>query len=188
MRFNKRNWNNLFTSGKVTTIRLKPSRIGHHKAYAGSYFKPEVLGEFDIIHILTKRFCELDDTDAIFDGFKSAKELKEARPNRIGIVYATQYFGQIPQDIELNTDYIISFQQTKEMGKRILDNFDGLKSMITQIVRLPKFQAIVAAKVGESLVVYDTAGKRTLTDDGTPFKGLVFPPVSQHSPPKQEGI
>ena len=113
---------------------------------------------------------------------------KEARPNRIGIVYATQFFGQIQGDLELITDYVISFQQTKEMGTKILENFDGMKSLTKQIRTLPKFHAIVAAKAGESLVVYDTEGKREVIDDGTPFKGMVFPPVSQHSAPKREGI
>ena len=53
---------------------------------------------------------------------------------------------------------------------------------------LPKFNAIVSAKAGESLVVYDTEGRREVIDDGTPFKGIIFPPVSQHSAPKSEGI
>lgn len=110
------------------------------------------------------------------------------RPNRVGYVYATQFFGDIPEDIELNTDYIISFQQTKMMGKAILENFDSLKSHIDLIRKLPKMNAIVAGKVGEPLVVYDTEGNREVIDDGTPFKGTIFPPVSQHSPPKSHGI
>ena len=56
MRFKRKNWDKFFDgSNKQTTIRLKKSKIGHHKAYAGSYFHPEILGEFDIIIINQKR-------------------------------------------------------------------------------------------------------------------------------------
>lgn len=78
MRFNKRNWNKFFDdSNKTTTIRLRKSKIGHHKAYAGSYYHPEILGEFDIAECEPKRFCDLNIYDAIQDGFKTINELKE---------------------------------------------------------------------------------------------------------------
>src|SRR3990167_923457 len=77
MRFNRRNWNKYFDgSNKKTTLRLKKSKIGHHKAYAGSYMKPEVLGEFDIIDITFLTFRELTDEVALLDGFKTLEELK----------------------------------------------------------------------------------------------------------------
>lgn len=113
---------------------------------------------------------------------------KESRPSRIGIVYATQYFGDIPEDIELVTDYIVSFQQTKAQGKKILENFSGLKAMINVINLLPKYHAIVAGKAGSPLVIYDTEGNREIIEDGSSFKGKIFPSVSQHSAPKSQGI
>src|SRR3990167_9589730 len=106
---------------------------------------------------------------------------KEGRPNRIALIYATQYFGDISEDIELNTDYIVSFQQTKALGKKILQNFDGLNIMLDSIHKLPKYHPIVAGKAGSPLVVYDTEGNREIVEDGTPFKGKIFPSVSQHS-------
>ena len=113
---------------------------------------------------------------------------KEGRPNRIALIYATQYFGDISEDIELNTDYIVSFQQTKALGKKILQNFDGLNIMLDSIHKLPKYHAIVAGKAGSPLVVYDTEGNREIVEDGTPFKGKIFPSVSQHSAPKSAGL
>jgi len=77
MRFNKRNWDKFFDgSNKKTTLRLKKSKIGHHKAYAGSYFKPITLGEFDIIKISEKKYKELTEEDAKLDGFNSLYDLK----------------------------------------------------------------------------------------------------------------
>ena len=78
MRFTKNNWNKYFDgSNKKTTIRLKKSRLGHQKAYAGSYIKPEVLGEFDIVDIKEIKFKDLKLIDALLDGFGSEYSLKE---------------------------------------------------------------------------------------------------------------
>ena len=77
MRFNKRNWIKFFDGhNKKTTIRLRKSKIGHHKAYAGSYFKPEVLGEFDIVKIENLKFKDLTEQDAKDDGFDSLFQLQ----------------------------------------------------------------------------------------------------------------
>ena len=77
MRFTRKNWEKYFDgSEKRTTIRIKPSRTGHHRAYAGSYYKPVRLGEFDITNVIPRAFGELSIEDAIRDGFKSVEELK----------------------------------------------------------------------------------------------------------------
>lgn len=77
MRFTRKNWNKFFDgSDKSTTIRVKMSKLGHHKAYAGPYMKPEILGEFDIVSITSKLYKELTDEDAINDGFNSLYDLK----------------------------------------------------------------------------------------------------------------
>ena len=114
--------------------------------------------------------------------------MKQGRPNRIAFIYATQYFGDISPDIELITDYIISFQQTTTEGKKILENFDAMKHQVKQIRMLPKYHAMIAGKSGNPLIVYDTEGKKEIYYDGTPFKGIIFPSISQHSAPKTEGI
>ena len=78
MRFNRRNWIRFFDGhNKKTTLRLKKSKLGHHKAYAGSYFKPEVLGEFDIVKVEERIFGKLTQQDAIEDGFDTLEELKD---------------------------------------------------------------------------------------------------------------
>jgi len=78
MRFNRRNWKKYFDgSNKKTTIRLKKSRIGHHKAYAGRYNNPEDLGEFDIIKVIEKQYNKLTEQDARDDGFETLKLLEK---------------------------------------------------------------------------------------------------------------
>lgn len=76
MRFTRKNWAKFFGSNKKTTLRLKKSKIGHHKAYAGSYYNPELLGEFDIIGVREIMFKDLTEDDAKCDGFSSLNELK----------------------------------------------------------------------------------------------------------------
>lgn len=134
----------------------------------------------------------LDEIHSLFNHtsiFNKIKEMmKQGRPNRVAFVYATQYFGDISPDIELITDYIISFQQTTTEGKKILENFDAMRHQVKLIRMLPKYHAMIAGKSGNPLIVYDTEGKKEMYDDGTPFKGIIFPSVSQHSAPKKEGI
>jgi len=78
MRFNRRNWVKFFDgSGKTTTIRLKPVPVGHKKAWAGSYMKPELLGEFDVVAIDRVRYSNLTIFDAVSDGFRSLEELRD---------------------------------------------------------------------------------------------------------------
>ena len=76
MRFNRRNWNKFFDgSNKKTTIRLRKSKLGHHKSYAGSYYNPIVLGEFDIVKVEPVIFQDLNEQDAKDDGFDSLGDL-----------------------------------------------------------------------------------------------------------------
>lgn len=78
MRFNKRNWIKYFDgSNKQTTIRLRKSKMGHHKAYAGSYYNPIVLGEFDIVVIQSFFYKDLNKEHAKLDGFNTLEELKK---------------------------------------------------------------------------------------------------------------
>lgn len=85
MRFNKRNWIRFFDgSNKKTTIRLRKSKIGHHKAYAGSYYNPVVLGEFDIAKVEERGFGTLTKQDARDDGFDTLEQLKTELVNLNG--------------------------------------------------------------------------------------------------------
>lgn len=110
---------------------------------------------------------------------------KEARNNRMGIVYATQYFGDIPEDIHLTTDYCISFAQSESKASEISKNYDLMSHQQKDLIKLKRYEAMIAGKL---LVTYDTEGNREEIDDGTPFKGIIFPSVSQHSAPKEEGL
>lgn len=85
MRFNRRNWVRFFDGhNKKTTLRLKKNRIGHHKAYAGSYMKPVLLGEFDITIVRELKYCDLTENDAKLDGFDTLEELKAELTNLNG--------------------------------------------------------------------------------------------------------
>jgi len=78
MRFNKRNWEKYFDgSNKITTIRLKKSPLGHKRAWAGSYYKPELLGEFNITGVTERFYGDLTEEDAKNDGFECLHLLKE---------------------------------------------------------------------------------------------------------------
>ena len=63
-------------SSKTTTIRLKAVPVGHKRAWAGSYMKPELLGEFDVVRVDAMLFRNLIYEDAVADGFESEEELR----------------------------------------------------------------------------------------------------------------
>ena len=78
MRFTKSNWNKFFdASSKKTTIRLRKSKIGHHNAYAGNYYKSELLGEFEVTSVIELKFKDLKQEHAKYDGFNNLKELQD---------------------------------------------------------------------------------------------------------------
>ena len=78
MRFTPRNWLKFFDlHNKKTTLRLKQTKLGKHKAWAGSYYEPILLGEFEIIKVVPIRFDCLTLQDALDDGFETLELLKE---------------------------------------------------------------------------------------------------------------
>jgi len=87
MRFTRKNWEKFFDgSNKQTTIRLKKTPTGKKNAYAGSYYKPELLGTFNITQIWGKKYKDLDVFDAARDGFSSLEELKTELMKLNGII------------------------------------------------------------------------------------------------------
>ena len=105
MRFKISNWNKFFDgSNKVTTLRLKQSKMGHHKAYAGSYYHPDLLGEFDIIGVCITRYYALTERDAVYDGFKTLEELKTELRN---------INGQIEENTILYQHWITDVERVK---------------------------------------------------------------------------
>lgn len=59
IRFSKSNWARFDTHGKVTTIRTKPLKIGVHAAMGGSRYKPERLGDVEVVE-------KMDDSSPVF--------------------------------------------------------------------------------------------------------------------------
>jgi hypothetical protein len=114
MRFNRRNWNKYFDgSKKVTTIRLKKSPLGHKRAWAGSYLKPQLLGEFDIVAVIERFYDDLTEQDAKNDGFECLTLLKEE---------LTKLNGNIPATTLLFIHSTINVTEVKSG----LKNADGL--------------------------------------------------------------
>ena len=78
MRFTCSNWDKFFNGcNKQTTIRIKKNRVGHHNAWAGSYNKPEKLGSFDIVKVVSTPYKGLNDSDAVLDGFSDIVSLRK---------------------------------------------------------------------------------------------------------------
>ncbi|MBI5803362.1 hypothetical protein HY448_01610 [Candidatus Pacearchaeota archaeon] len=134
-------------------------------------------------------WCFIDEIQDILRHLPSLQSFtminKEARNNRMGIVYATQDTGDITRDIWITTDYVMSFKQMSTQASEIANNYDLMKYQQKDLIKLKKYEAMIAGKL---LVTYDAEGNREEIDDGTPFKGIIFPSVSQHSAPKAEGI
>jgi len=78
MRFTRNNWDKFFNGcNKITTIRLKKNRMGHHNAWCGPYNIPVKLGSFDIVKVVSTPYKDLNDNDAILDGFSGIVSLRE---------------------------------------------------------------------------------------------------------------
>lgn len=135
----------------------------------------------------------LDELQSIINKNQLARETftminKEARFNRMGIIYAVQYVNDVSESIHLTTDYVISFQQNYDEALKFSKNFNMMEHQKKDLVNLGQYECYIAADAGKPLVVYDTEGRKETITDGTPFKGMIFPSVSQHSAPKEEGI
>lgn len=76
VRFTKDNWNRFFTHSKQQTTRSHPINCGSHPAYTGSRYKPILLGEILIEYYTEKKIKNLNQEDAIKDGFDTLEEFK----------------------------------------------------------------------------------------------------------------
>jgi hypothetical protein len=94
MRFSKQNWERFFTKGKKTTIRLKKKGTGIQKAYAGSRFKPQLLGTIKVGLPHRCLASDLTEEDAKNDGFDSLCEL-------------LLELGKLNEDIEVDSEIFI---------------------------------------------------------------------------------
>src|SRR3990167_7170419 len=99
MRFTKDNWEKYFDgSNKVMTTRMHKIRLGHHRCWKGNYFKPELIGELDIIQVITKKYKDLTTEDAKKDGFSSLMEYRaemrrlngKIKPDKIVYLHMTE--------------------------------------------------------------------------------------------------
>jgi hypothetical protein len=51
--------------------------MGHHNAWCGPYNIPVKLGSFDIVKVVSTPYKDLNDNDAILDGFSGIVSLRE---------------------------------------------------------------------------------------------------------------
>lgn len=124
----------------------------------------------------------LVDSQVATETFKTI--IRESGPSRIGFTYCTQSWKDIPEFIQSQTDYIISFKQKSSWAKEICDDFNALKYRKIDLVNLKKGEFIIFSS--NPIILYDEYGKREEIEDEA-IKGNVFPPLSAHKAPKQIG-
>lgn len=108
----------------------------------------------------------------------------KGRPNRIGMIWATQHPEIINKDIYDNTTiYIALGVNNNEQASNVAKNFNLSDTEKRQLLKLGPFEAI-AKTTGRKFVVYDREGNRTLQEG--PIKGTLLPPLSQHKAPRSE--
>lgn len=110
--------------------------------------------------------------------------IRESGHTRIGFNYCTQSWGELPEFIQSQTDYIISFNQKASWAKEICEDFKALKHRKDELVNLKKGEFIILSS--NPVVLYDEYGKRSEVEDEA-IKGTIFPSLSAHKAPKVIG-
>jgi hypothetical protein len=109
--------------------------------------------------------------------------IRESRNARMGFCYATQYAAVVPESIITNTNYIISFFQTRSQANEFVKNFNLPKSVVAKIATCRKLQCV--AMTNDSFIVYDKDYNRREVGQDEPLKGTLLPPNSRHVPPRE---
>jgi|TARA_Y100000034_G_C6909373_1_gene423308 hypothetical protein len=116
------------------------------------------------------------------DTFKMV--IRESGHKRIGFDYCTQSWGEIPEFIQSQTDYIIAFQQKRSWAKEICGDFGALKHKEKEMVNLQKGEFIIFSS--NPIILIDEYGKKE-SIAGEAIKGTIFPSLSAHKAPKAMG-
>ena len=124
---------------------------------------------------VTKKFTPVSD---ILD-----RIIRESGPHRIGVVFGTQYLNQVSGFAKSQANYVFSFRQNEKNADELIKDYDALKDVKSDLKRLNKFQCI-GFPSGSPFIMYDEEGNKEEVQD-EPIKMEIFPPLSEHKPPKE---
>ncbi len=110
--------------------------------------------------------------------------VRESGHSRIGFTFCTQFWDKVPEFIRSQTDYVISFNQTKSQAKAIAEDFGEMRYKQKELVNLQKGEFMIFSS--NPIILYDEYGKREEKRD-VAIKATVFPPLSAHKAPKSVG-
>ncbi|MEK0338067.1 MAG: hypothetical protein QQN41_11600, partial [Nitrosopumilus sp.] len=175
----------------IVTHNLKNYHSDFHPQYA-NFILNDLFRNQNENDYFRKNYIELfiffDEILALVDSTEAVDTMKmvirESGHSRIGFYYCTQYWDDVPAFIHSQTDYVISFNQTKKQAKLIAEDFGGLKHKQKELVNLKKGEFIIFSS--NPIILYDEYGKREAVEDEA-IKATVFPSLSAHKTPKPVG-
>lgn len=109
--------------------------------------------------------------------------VRESGPNRIGVVFSTQFIDKVPELPKSQANYIFSFKQNERGAEQLIKDFDALKEVKSDLKRLDTFQCI-GFPSGSPFYLYDEEGRMEEIRD-EPVRMMIFPSLSAHKPPKE---
>ena len=105
------------------------------------------------------------------------------RPARIGMTWATQNYGKVPERIISNTNYLFAFRQKSDIeARKIAKDMQLKESERERIQKLKKFQ--IMAITNDEFICYKNGERYKISDE--PIFGTAIPPLSLHKLPKYE--
>ena len=111
------------------------------------------------------------------------KIVRESGPNRIGVIFGTQFIDRVPDLPKSQANYVFSFKQNEKSADYLIKDFDALATWKSDLKRLNIFECI-GFPSGSPFHLYDEEGNLEVVMD-EPVKMKIFPPLSAHKPPKE---
>lgn len=103
------------------------------------------------------------------------------RMRGVKLIYNTQHYTSIKQEIITNTIYCFAFNQKEETANKMKKDFDLSEGEKTQIINLKKHQCLAIASAGEKWAVYDlNTGERDFSGKQGCYRGYPIYPLSLH--------
>ena len=142
------------------------------------YFTKQQIQILEVVDELTG-IASKNNKTAAYDAI--IQTVTEGRPNRIGMVYATQNYNVLPDRIRGNTLYVFAFNSSDVDASALTSDFNLDKITRTEIKSLRQHEVIAMTK--KEFVIYDriTGEKRR---SSRPIKGIFLPPLNQQKVPR----
>ncbi len=113
------------------------------------------------------------------------KIVRESGPQRIGVVFGTQFIDKVPELPKSQANYVFSFNQNEKSADFLIKDYDALSEWKSDLKRLQPFECIGFPSTSP-FHLYDEYGKLEVVKDN-PIKMKIFPSLSAHRPPKKLG-